>query len=184
MKRPNHDDVRQVALNVLLGHPNGIKQADLWRLVEAEMSNDYDVDSNLIKNSLWNLTETHGHLVEKVKKSAKSVLLFPSPLLVLSEAGETEDEIEEEDSYDDPYYDKEWELARGSFFETARAVMGTEGDMRDRYLKTLAQTFVYEAPHLSREHIEASVLLTKLLKDWEDVFALFSKLYHAEYIKR
>ncbi|KAF6658916.1 hypothetical protein ACT3XG_14935 [Paenibacillus polymyxa] len=81
MSDPNNltpEHVRRTALRLLAQFPSGIKQADLMRETELELSFDYVIPEHLIKNSLWNLADSFPEYVEKRKVSYRNVFLFPT----------------------------------------------------------------------------------------------------------
>jgi len=85
------DLIRDKALTVLVGHENGIKQADFFAEVEAVLSTEFVVHKHSVKNALWDLSDRFPEYVTKKKFTYRDVRLFPSSKLLSERKGVAQD---------------------------------------------------------------------------------------------
>jgi hypothetical protein len=76
------DAIRQKALMKLAKSEMGIRQADLFKEVELELSYEFVIPDHAVKNALWDLPEKFPEYVVKTKLSYRNVILYPTKQLI------------------------------------------------------------------------------------------------------
>lgn len=71
--------IRKKALEILMRHPKGIRQKELFDLTKKELR---ITDEHSIKNALWNLPDKFPHYAVKQRKSARNVIIHPTDELL------------------------------------------------------------------------------------------------------
>lgn len=174
---PTTDRIRFVAVSVLGDFPDGIKQANLWKMVERVLSHEYEINYTRVRNALWDLDKSMSEYVFKVKKSPKNVILYPTTFLIEENRRlkstinkkEEGDEVEKTDEYTNSgiYLNKVLGDFLRLFADAEKSSFATNLALIRNSIK-----------HLHIREIEALIVLENLNRQASEAKELVSKVYH------
>lgn len=174
MKYPTTSDIRDTALSIIADHMEGVKQVDLWEVVEKVMSFSYVIDQPKIKNALWDIDKRFPEYVVKVKKSPKEAIIYPTTDLVKKNNEEliAEESVEYLTGIDDDY-----EASGGYIRIACETFLQLHAESEQRPLEMYLQLSRDSIANLHRREVEALVMLESLHKQAKEVKEVVLKAY-------